>query len=120
MDTEVVREHAQAYCDALLAGDVDKAVEKFSAELRQHIGELISQVPLPLTEAEVESVEVAAHSVLANLRLVGANDTVKVATRWKDRDGKPTMVEASHVVEKPAAPAEETAEPAGQEPAAAG
>ena len=117
MDAEDVRQHAQAYCDALLAGDVDRAIEEFSNELHQHIGELISQIPLPLTEAEVESVEVAAHSVVANLRLVGATDTVKVATRWKDRDGKPTMVEASHLVEKRAeAPVEESA---GEEPAAA-
>ena len=110
MDAEDVRQHAQPYCDALLAGDVDRAIEEFSNELRQHIGELISQIPLPLTEAEIESVELGAHAVVARLRLVGATDTVKVETRWKDRDGKPTMVEASHVVEKP----EESAEPAGE------
>jgi hypothetical protein len=42
------------------------------------------------------------------LRLVGASDTVKVETRWKDRDGKPTMVEACHVVEKRPEPVGET------------
>jgi hypothetical protein len=108
MDAEDVRQHAQAYCDALLAGDVDRAIEEFSNELHQHIGELISQIPLPLTEAEVESVEPGAHAVVAVLRLVGASDTVKVETRWKDRDGKPTMVEASHVVEKRPEPVGET------------
>lgn len=114
MDIEAVRQHAQAYCDALLAGDVDRAIEEFSTELHQQIGELISQIPLPLTDAEVESVEAAAHSVVANLRLVGESGTVKVQTRWKDRDGKPTMVEASQVVDKPASPLEE---PAGEEAA---
>ncbi len=109
MDTEVIREHAQAYCDALLAGDVDKAVEEFSTELRQHIGELISQIPLPLTEATVESVEVGGKGYIANLLLVGESGSVKVLTRWKDRDGTPTLVEASHVVDKPATPPEETA-----------
>lgn len=104
MDAEDVRQHAQAYCDALLAGDVDRAIQELSNELRQHLGELISQIPLPLTEAEVESVEVGAHAVVARLRLVGEFE-VKVETRWKERDGRPTMVEASHVVEKPAEPA---------------
>jgi hypothetical protein len=115
MDAEDVRLHAQAYCDALLAGNVDRAIEEFSKELHQHIGELISQIPLPLTEAEVESVEPGAHAVVAVLRLVGSGGTVKVETRWKDRDGKPTMVEASHVVEKPAEPAQD----AGAEESAA-
>jgi hypothetical protein len=116
MDAEEVRSHAQAYCDALLAGNIDQAIEELSKELHQHVGELISQIPLPLTEAEVESVEQGAHAVVAVLRLVGENDTVKVETRWKERDGKPTIVEASHVVEKPVVPPEgqPTDEPAAE------
>jgi hypothetical protein len=31
------------------------------------------------------------------LRLVGEADEVQVQTRWKDRDGAPTLVEASHL-----------------------
>ena len=52
-----------------------------------------------------------------NLVLVGEAGTVKVLTRWKDRDGKPTMVEASHVVEKPAEPAGEAATATDEPPA---
>ena len=110
MDAEEVRQHAQAYCDALLAGNVDRAIEELSKELHQHIGEIVSQIPLPLSEAQVESVEAGAHSFVANLRLVGAGGTVKVQTRWKDRDGKPTIVEASHLVEAPPPLPEESAE----------
>ena len=110
MDIEDVRQHAQAYCDALLTGNVDKAVEEFSQELRQHIGEIVSQIPLPLTEATVESVEVGGKGYIANLLLVGESGTVKVLTRWKDRDGTPTLVEASHVAEKPAEPPNEPEE----------
>ena len=118
MDAEIVREHAQAYCDALLAGNVDRAVEELSQELHQHIGELISQIPLPLTEATVESVEVGGKGYIANLVLVGESGTVKVLTRWKDRDGTPTLVEASHVTEKPAerADSEEVVGEPGFEP----
>ena len=117
MDAEEVRSHAQAYCDALLAGNVDRAVEEFSQELHQHIGELISQIPLPLTEATVESVEVGGKGYIANLVLVGESGTVRVLTRWKDRDGTPTLVEASHVVDKPPEPVEgetSTEQPAGE------
>ena len=31
------------------------------------------------------------------LRLVGETDEVTIQTRWKDRDGAPTVVEASHL-----------------------
>ena len=112
MDADMVRQHAQAYCDALLAGNIDQAIEELSQELHQHIGELISQVPLPLTEATVESVEVGGKGYVAILRLVGEKDTVKVTTRWKDRDDRPTMVEASHLVE---ARPQQPEEPAAQE-----
>jgi hypothetical protein len=39
------------------------------------------------------------------LRLVGETEEAMVQTRWKDRDGRPTIVEASHLsrVERPAA-----------------
>src|SRR5688500_7482517 len=112
MDAELVRQHAEAYCAALLAGDIELASEEFSQELKQHIGELVSQIPLPLTEATVESVDVGGKGYVANLQLVGESGTVKVLTRWKDRDGRPTMVEASHLVEAPPPQAEE---PAAQE-----
>jgi hypothetical protein len=112
MDQAVVREHAQAHCEALLSGQVDRAAEDFSQELRSNLGTLIAQLPLPLTEASVESVEPGGKGYVAILRLVGESETVRFETRWKDRDGQPTIVEASHVIEETAPPVapEETAE----------
>ena len=116
MDADLVRAHAQAHCDALLAGDVDRAVEDYSEELRSHLGQLISQVPLPLTEASVESVETGGKGYVAMLLLVGESDTVRLQTRWKDRDGRPTIVEASHVMEAaPSPPTEAETEAAAEE-----
>ena len=112
MDVDVVRQHAQAHCAALLAGAVDRAIEDFSHELRSSLGTIIAMLPLPLTEATVESVELGPKSVRAVLRLVGESQTVLVETRWKERDGKPTIVEASHVVEAAPAPAVAPEEPA--------
>jgi hypothetical protein len=34
---------------------------------------------------------------------VGEGDTLRLETRWKDRDGRPTIVEASRVHEEPVA-----------------
>ncbi|HUS20401.1 MAG TPA: hypothetical protein VMZ66_00135, partial [Aeromicrobium sp.] len=71
----------------------------FSDELRSNLGEVISLLPLPLTEATVESVDMGGKSYAVVLRLVGESETVLLQTRWKDRDGTPTVVEVSHIVE---------------------
>ena len=92
-----VRDHAQALCDALVAGDVDRATADFSEQLRQNLGEVLVLLPLPASEATVESVERGGTGYTVMLRVVGATEEVEVQTRWKDRDGQPTIVEASHV-----------------------
>ncbi|MEP6468791.1 MAG: hypothetical protein ABJC24_03385 [Chloroflexota bacterium] len=111
MDEQSVREHAQAHCDALLAGDIGLASQEMSRELQSNLGSVVSMLPLPLTEATVESVEMTAKAYRAVLHLVGDGGSIRLETRWKERDGRPTMVEASHVPETPAAPEFEPEEP---------
>jgi len=54
-------------------------------------------LPLPVSEATVESIERGVSAFVVELRLVGETDEVIIQTRWKDRDGRPTVVEASHL-----------------------
>ena len=112
MDVEAVRDRATEFCAAIVAGDVDRAAETMSKELRQRLGEVVSLLPLPSTEATVESVEHSGAGFNVVMRLVGENDEVEIQTRWKDRDGQPTIVEASHIVEAPPPP---PMEPAAEE-----
>ena len=110
MDEQAVREHAQAHADALLAGDIGKASEQMSNELRSNLGPFAAMLPMPMTEASIESVESTPTGYKVILHLVGEGDTLRLETRWKDRDGQPTIVEASRVHEEPvAAPAEDEA-----------
>ena len=97
MDEQAVREHARAVCDALVAGDIDRATQDVSNELRRNLGEVIALLPLPANEATVESVEHGGAGYNVILRLVGETEEVQIQTRWKDRDGRPTIVEASHL-----------------------
>jgi hypothetical protein len=97
MDAEAVRDHARAFADAIVAGDIDRAITDLSKELRQNLGEVIALLPLPATEATVESVEHGGSSYTVVIRLVGESEDVEIQTRWKDRDGSPTIVEASHL-----------------------
>jgi hypothetical protein len=97
MDEQAVREHAQGHIDALVAGDVDRALQDLSKELRSHPGEVMAMLPLPLTSAEVESVEMAGSGYTSVLHLVGETDETRLQTRWKARDEGPTIVEVSHL-----------------------
>lgn len=99
MDPQAVREHAEVYCDALVSGDMERAAESLSRELRANLGSLIAILPLPLTEATVVSIDVGGSGCVVVLRLVGETGEIGLQTRWKDREGVPTIVEASHVVE---------------------
>lgn len=101
MDAQTVRAHADAQCAALLAGDIDTAFKDLSSQLRSNMGEVIAQIPLPVTEATVESVDLAGAGFLAVMHLVGENGEIRLHTRWKDRDGEPTIVEVSHIVDTP-------------------
>jgi hypothetical protein len=97
MDEQAVREHAQGHLDALIAGDVGRALEDLSSELRSQPGELMAMLPLPLTSAEIESVDKAGAGYTAVLHLVGETDETRLETRWKERDERPTIVEVSHL-----------------------
>ena len=108
MEAQDVRARAEAMCAALVAGDIDAATADVSDELRRNLGEVIALLPLPATAATVVSVERGGTSAfVAVLELVGETETVQVQTRWKDRDGHPTVIEASHLsrveLEPPAA-----------------
>src|SRR5258705_7140023 len=104
MDEQSVRDRAQALCDALVAGDVDRAIQDFSVELRRNLGEVIALLPLPSSEATVESVEHGGTGYNVILLLVGENEEVRIQTRWKERDGRPTVIEAGHLSKTVRAP----------------
>jgi hypothetical protein len=111
MDEQSVRDHAQAHIEALRAGDIGAASQEMSPELQRHLGELVAMLPLPLTEAAIESVEMTGTGYVSVLRLSGEGGTVRINARWKERDGRPMIVEASRVTEPPT-PSEAEVEPA--------
>ena len=111
MDEQAVRDHAQAHCDALRSGDIERATQDMSAELRRSPGQVLAMLPMPLVEATVESVERTASGFRTTLHLVGESTETRLEARWKDRDGQPTIVEVSHMTDVEGAPAEAEAPP---------
>jgi len=106
VDEEAVRERATMLCDALLAGDMDAATRDFSPELRRNLGEVIALLPLPATEATVDSVSHSLSGFVVLIQVVGDSGPVMLQTRWKDRDGSPVVVEVSHLSQAAIAPVE--------------
>ncbi|MEO6206744.1 MAG: hypothetical protein ABIP77_02165 [Candidatus Limnocylindrales bacterium] len=103
MEEQLVRDRADALCAALVVGDIELATQDFSKELRQNLGEVLALLPLPLSEATIDSIERGGNSGYnVVLTLVGETEEVQIQTRWKDRDGEATVVEASHVSRKEA------------------
>jgi hypothetical protein len=97
MDEQDVRTRAQAICEALVAGNIELATADFSQELRRNLGEVVALLPLPASEATIESLDHGGAGYNVIMRLVGETEEVLIQTRWKDRAGRPTVVEASHL-----------------------
>jgi hypothetical protein len=117
MTEEAVRDRAQAFCRALISGDIGQAADHVSRELRANLGPVVAMLPLPLTEGTIASVETTGSGYRVVLSLVGEGETVQLETRWKERDGQPTVVEASRVHDEPVPeePTEEGAAPPPEE-----
>ena len=99
--TDMVRARAPEFGDALVAGDVERAIAFLSDELRRNLGEVMALLPLPAVAATIESIDrtgSGAHLVVFNV--VGETDENQIETRWKDRDGEPRIVEVSHLSRK--------------------
>jgi hypothetical protein len=105
MDIDTVRDRAETFCAALDAGDIEAATAHLSPELQRNLGEVLALLPLPSTGSTVESVERSGPGCNVVVHLVGETDEVELQTRWKDRDGTPTIVEVSHLsrTERPVA-----------------
>jgi hypothetical protein len=112
MDEQAVREHADAFCAALVGGDIERAAQEMSEQLRSNLGQLVAMLPMPLTAAAIESVDRGGSGVRVVLSLTGETAETRLETRWKEREGRPVVVEVSHLAEpEPIAPVDEEAVP---------
>ena len=97
MDEQDVRAQAEAFGEALVDGDIERAIGDLSPELRRNPGEVIALLPLPASEVTVESIEHSGKGQNVVLRVVAEGGESSLLTRWKDRDGRPTIIEVSHL-----------------------
>lgn len=96
MTEDDVRSGAELVGAALVAGDVDTVIGYLSDELKRNLGEVVALLPLPATEATIQSVERGASAFVVVVRVVGESTETELETRWKEREGEPRIVEVSH------------------------
>jgi hypothetical protein len=118
MEEPAVRERAEAFCAALVAGDVGQATEHFSDELKRNLGEVVALLPLPALAATIDSIERSGAGFTVVLRATGESEEVMLQTRWKERDDGPTLIELSHLSKTEVTGAVGDEGDAGEEPTA--
>ncbi len=94
MDEIPTRNHVEAHAKAVVDGDMDSVVNDFAPELRGNVSELASQLPQPVTDADVEKLDMEDDH--ANVRIRYSNDeqSLAIKTRWEEIDGRPMIVDA--------------------------
>jgi len=93
MDESKTRQYVQEHADAVARGDLDAAVADFSEELRPQAPQTAQELlPLPVTAAEVLSVDVGDSEAVATIRYSGDTGEATIRSRWQEESGRPVIV----------------------------
>jgi hypothetical protein len=93
MDEDKTRQHVQEHADAVARGDLDAAVADFSEELRPRASQTAQELlPLPVTTADVLSVDFDDSEAVAVIRYSGDTGEATLRSRWQEEAGRPVIV----------------------------
>ncbi len=99
MDEATVREAAETHAQATVERDYATAGGYLSDDLMAQAGEVMKEMPRPLTSSEVVSVEGDGGAYTARILYSGDEGATTVDSRWEDVGGEPRIV-GLEVVEK--------------------
>jgi hypothetical protein len=91
MDDNTTRRRVQEHADSVARGDLGAATADFVEDMRPHVPEIASALPLPVSSAEVLSVEVGDEESVARIRYTGESGTVTIKSQWRDVNGRPEI-----------------------------
>ena len=93
MDEASVRKHAEGHGQAIVAGDLKTASQDLTEEGMKAGGSVMPQLPRPVTEAQVQTVEASGDEYVVSILYKGSDKEATVKSRWADRDGRPKIVD---------------------------
>ncbi|MBM2620868.1 hypothetical protein JIG36_35745 [Actinoplanes sp. LDG1-06] len=94
MNEATLRPYVEAHVDALKSNDVAALTEDFAADLRPQLPAVIASLPtpLPLTDAEILSIEAGDEVSVVHNRLVGGDgNAFTMRSEWRLLDGRPRI-----------------------------
>jgi hypothetical protein len=94
-----VREAAETHARATVDRDFGTAGSYLGDGMMDAAGEVMKEMPRPLTGSEVTSVEETDGGYTCRIRYTGEGGATDVDSRWVEVDGSPTIV-GLEVVEK--------------------
>ena len=92
MDESAVRDAAETHARATAERDYATAGSYLSEEAKAMAGEVMKEMPRPVSSAEVVAVEPAGAAVTCRIRYAGESGATIVDSRWEDVGGRPTIV----------------------------
>lgn len=94
MDDQQTRQQINEHADSVVRGDMEAVVADFAEGMRPHVPELAQALPMPVTSAEVLSVDVGDTESVALIRYAGETGEVTIRSRWQDEAGRAVIVHA--------------------------
>lgn len=92
MDESTVREAAEIHARATVERDYETAGSYLSEEAKAAAGNVMREMPRPLTASEVLSVEESGGAYTARIRYSGDEGATTVDSRWEEAAGSLTIV----------------------------
>lgn len=92
MDEEVVREHATKHGKATVEGDFKSAGSDLTPEAAGQAPDVMKAMPRDLTSSEVSKVSKNGDAYIATIEYSGDDATTTVESTWKEREGRPRIV----------------------------
>ena len=97
MDEAPTRRHVEAHAKAVVAGDMDTAINDFVPDMRGNVQAVAEKLPQPVEDAQVEKFDMEDDHANVQIRYSNERESLAIRTRWEEHDGRPMIVDAQPV-----------------------
>lgn len=93
MDESTIKKHATSHGEATVAGDFKTAGRDLTPEAVAQAPGVMKAMPPDLSGSEVTSVDKDGNAYVAVIEYSGDGGSIRVASRWEEREGRPRIVD---------------------------
>jgi hypothetical protein len=97
MDEVPTRRQAEAHAKAVVEGDEDAVTNDFIPDMRGRVSDIVAQLPVPTTNAEVKSVDIEDDRAAVVIEYSNDQKSVRFRSFWEERHGRPMIVDGEPV-----------------------